>query len=263
MDNMDKLKVLPLFKTQYSIGKSILTLAAPDKLDRSYPVSIFDIAKEHKLSEVVVVDDSISGFLEAHQNAKKAGIKLVYGLQLRCMENIESKSEASLKTIHKLVIFIKNNQGYKDLIKISSTAAKKGFYYKPNIDMAHLKTLWTENLMLGVPFYDSFLFNNTLYGYRCVPTFFTPPVFFLENSDLPFDNLIQQKVKSYAETSGAEIIPSRSIYYYKKDDFLAYLTFRCINERTLLEKPELEHMSSNLFCFEEWENQNKFGTIEI
>jgi DNA polymerase-3 subunit alpha len=248
--------VLPFFKSQYSVGKSILTLASPDKLDRSYPISIFDIAKAHKLEKVILVDDSISGFLEAHQSAKKAGVQLVYGLKLRCMENIEAKSDASLKTIHKIVIFIKNNQGYRDLIKISSTAAKKGFYYKPNIDLTHLKALWTENLTLGIPFYDSFLFNNSLYGHLCVPNFFSPLTFFMENSGLPFDEFMQGKVKAYAASVDAEVIPARSIYYYKREDFVAYQTFRCINDRTLLEKPELEHMSSHDFCFETWEEQN-------
>jgi hypothetical protein len=92
------MNVLPLFKSQYSVGRSILTLAAQSKeLDSNYPVSIFDIAKQHNLDQVIVVDDSISGFLEAHQNAKKAKVKLDYGVQLRCMQDIDNKSDASLK----------------------------------------------------------------------------------------------------------------------------------------------------------------------
>lgn len=255
------MEVLPLFKSQYSVGKSILTLAALDRLDRDYPVSIFDIAKEHKLVETVLVDDSISGFLEAHQNAKKAGIKLIYGLKLRCMEDIKNKSDVSLKTIHKVIIFIKNTEGYKDLLKISSVATKDGFYYKPNIDMTHLKSMWTPNLLLAIPFYDSFLFNNALYGFKCVPNFFTNPLFLIENSRLPFDGIMQKRVENYANSMGAEVLPARSIYYYRKDDFIAYLTFRCINERTALEKPEFDHMSSDRFSFEEWENQQKRGGI--
>lgn len=254
--------VLPIFKSQYSLGKSILTVNAPDKLDRDYPISIFDIAKTHGLTEVVLVDDSISGFLEAYHNAKKANIKLIYGIRLQCMENIQSKNDAALKTIHKVIVLIKNSDGYKDLIKISSCAAREGFYYKPNIDMTNLKRLWTDNLIMAVPFYDSFLFNNSLYGHRCIPSFsFTKPSFFIENSQLPFDVLMQNKVQACAATFQADVIQSRSIYYYKKEDFLAYLTFRCINERTLIEKPELEHMSSNNFSFEEWERQEKAGNI--
>lgn len=252
--------VLPLFRSQYSVGRSILTLAAPDKdgkLDENYPVSIFDIAKKHGLDQVPIVDTSISGFLEAHQNAKKAGVKLVYGVQLRCMENILVKNDDSLKTVSKIIVFMRNTAGYADLIKITSRAAREGFYYHPNIDFENLKALWTDNLLLAIPFYDSFLFANALLGFRCVPNFsFTKPVFFIENSGLPFDSVIQRKVAAYARETGFSILPARSIYYYKRDDFLTYLTFRCIHGRTSLSAPQLDHMSSDMFSFETWQQQD-------
>jgi hypothetical protein len=45
---------------------------------------------------------------------------------------------------------------------------------------------------------------------------------------------------------------TKSIYYKNRDDFLAYLTFRCINNRSSLEKPNIDHMCSDEFCFESW-----------
>ena len=66
---------------------------------------------------------------------------------------------------------MKNTNAYSDLIKITSCASKEGFYYKPNIDFEHLKNLWTKNLILMIPFYDSFLFKNTLEGYNCIPKY--------------------------------------------------------------------------------------------
>lgn len=253
--------ILPIFRTHYSLGRSILTVDSPSKdndINQNYPISIFDIAIKHQLSQVTLVDETISGFLEAYTNSKKAKIKLNYGLQLRCMESIDNKNDAALKTISKIIVFMKNSDGYSDLIKISSCAAKDGFYYKPNIDFAHLKSLWTKNLSLAIPFYDSFLFMNSLEGYLCVPNFsFTEPVFFIENSNLPFDKFIQGKVQSFAKSVNAEILPTRSIYYYRRNDFLSYLTFRCIHKRTSLEKPEFNHMSSDAFCFEEWKRQEE------
>lgn len=253
------MSVLPVFQSQYSLGKSILTLAAPNAngVDENSPVSVFDIAVKHELPHVVIVDDSISGFLEANQNAKKAKVKLTFGVRLRCIEDITNKSETSLKTLHKVIVLIKNPDGYADLIKITSCAAKAGFYYKPNIDFTHLKALWTPNLLLVIPFYDSFLFMNALHGHLCVPNFaFAEPTFFLENSGLPFDGAVQRKVKTFASSIQAPIVPTRTICYYKQDDFLSYLTFRCIHSRTAIEKPELEHCSSNKFSFEHWEEQN-------
>ena len=104
-----------------------------------------------------------------------------------------------------------------------------------------------------IPFYDSFIFNNTLRNFICIPQFdFVKPIFFIENNELPFDTIIKQKVLSYVEKNNLEVFNTKSIYYSEKKDFKTYLTFRCINNRSVLNKPELEHMSSNEFCFESY-----------
>ena len=85
---------------------------------------------------------------------------------------------------------------------------------------------------------------------------FTKPVIFIENNDLPFDLIIKDKMLSFAKENKLEIFNTKSIYYNSRKDFKTYLTFRCINNRSVLNKPEIEHMSSNEFCFESWKNEN-------
>jgi DNA polymerase III alpha subunit len=71
----------------------------------------------------------------------------------------------------------------------------------------------------------------------------------VEDNDVPFNFLIEKHVKNYAKDK-LETIKTKSIYYNKKEDFKAYLTFRCINNRTTLDKPNLDHMTSDEFCLE-------------
>ena len=63
--------MLPLFKSHYSIGKSILTLDDPITHKEGGSDSIFSIAVENNLKEVVLVEDSLTGFLQAKKNADK------------------------------------------------------------------------------------------------------------------------------------------------------------------------------------------------
>ena len=79
--------------------------------------------------------------------------------------------------------------------------------------------------------------------------------YFTEDNNLPFDNLVKEKVISQAKTEGSPVQKSQSIFYNLKRDFKAYLTFRCINNRSSLEKPELEHMTSDEFCMESWKEK--------
>lgn len=251
------MKVLPLFKSEYSLGRSILTLKAKGASVDNGPDSIVDLAVKNKFDKIFLVDDSMSGFLEAYKNLDNEKIKLVFGLRVTICPDMLEKNEESRQKSCKVVILAKNENGYKSLIKISTDSSRLGFYYESRVDYKTLKKYWNKDLVLAIPFYDSFIFKNLLTESVCMPEFdFTDPVFFKEESDLPFDYLVSEKLEEYCSKNKYDIIPTRSVYYNKKKDFKAYLTFRCVNNRSTLDKPELEHMASNEFCLERWTEQN-------
>jgi DNA polymerase-3 subunit alpha len=248
--------MIPLFKSHYSLGRSILTLEDKDQKD-DYPDSIIQICKENKMKELYLVEDNMSSFLEAYSNCRKNNIKLNYGLRISVTESMSDKSEESKTKSSKIILFFKNKKGYQQLTKLYSIAAKEGFYYEPRLDYETISKNWTEDLILCIPFYDSFIFNNTLKNSLCIPQFdFTKPIFFIEDNDLPFDSLVKQKALSFAEKNDLKIYKAQSIFYKERKDFKAYLTFRCINNRSVLNKPNLDHMSSNEFCFESIHQRN-------
>ena len=249
---------IPLFKSHYSLGKSILTLAKAGSSEADEPSSIIDIAKKLNLENLHLVDDSISGFLEAYKSCEDAKLNLRFGLRLTVCDDIDNKTAESREKEHKVIIYILNTDGYYDLIKISTLASIQGFYYYPRIDCKNLKKLWNDkNLHLCVPFYDSYVFKNNLSYSICVPDFsFCNPTYFVEDNNLPFDEILKSKVEEIT-TDKQPAVRTQSVYYENKEDFLAYLTFRCISERTTLNKPNLEHCSSNEFCAESF--KEKYG----
>ncbi len=255
------MKSIPLFKSHYSIGKSILTLEDQEEKKPDNPSSIIEIAKRNKMKTVFLVEDSMNGFLEAFKNCEENNIKLVFGLRLNICENAEDKTKESLDKECKYVVLARNLQGYKRLIRISSAAACDGFYYQPRTDLNKVSSFWNDkDLQLCIPFYDSFLFKNTTTFSVCLPDFkFTKPVFFLEDNDLPFDYLVREKVRNYCKENKFNTLPVKSIYYEDKKDFKAYLTFKCINKRTTLENPKFDHLCSDEFSFESWQEQEKIG----
>jgi DNA polymerase-3 subunit alpha len=250
--------MIPLFKSHYSLGRSVLTLEDKEEAD-DYPDSIIQIAKQNKLKEIFLVEDNMSSFLEAYTNTRKNDIKLNYGLRISITESINDKTEESKQKTSKIIIFFRNKKGYETLTKLFSIAAKNGFYYEPRLDYETLNKNSSEDLLVAIPFYDSFIFNNTLRNYICIPQFKLKPVAFAEENDLPFDKIIEEKIKKYIKENDIDIFKTKSIYYNKRKDFKSYLTFRCINNRSILNKPEIEHMSSNEFCFESFLEQKNHG----
>lgn len=248
-------KTVPIFSSHHSFN-SILTLESPTKKnDKGEEIpnesSIFYLADKYNISPIFILEKEPSGFLEAIVNAKELNKQIVLGIKLFVVTDMLDKSEKSLDCQSKINIFAKNSQGYEDLLQIYNLAASEGKYYKPRIDWDNLRRLWTDNLILVIPFYDSFLYRNFLEGKNCLYSPPTQAIFLEENNNLPFDSVLSEKLKETARI----ILPAKSIHYEKKDDFLSYLAYKCITERkgtgtkTLI-KPNLDHMSSEEFCLE-------------
>lgn len=239
-----------LMTSHFSLGESILTLE-DDKEIGSGPVSIISIARKYNLPYINLVDNSMSGFVQAYENTKKYNIDLRFGYKVCVCDNIHDKSDDSLHTESNVIIWALNSDGYADLVKIATKAACDGFYYIPRIDWNILRLLWTNNLAMSMPFYSSFIAKNTLkYKSRAVPNFsFTSPNFFIENHSLPFDAILASHVTKFCGQNKFDIVKTRTCYYYKREDLLKHQIIRCINNRTKMQKPGLDHYSVDNFCF--------------
>ena len=249
-------EVIPLWKSHYSISRSILSLEKkrdPKEPKEIGPDSIIDLCLENNIKHVFLVEDGFSSFLEAHLNCKDAGLKLSFGLRITFVHDLNDKTDEATEKSCKYVIFAKNEAGYKRLIKLFAIANQVGYYYVPRLDFKTLAENWSDkDLLLAIPFYDSFLHKNYFSGHICLPDFSKiKPVFFWEDNDLPFDDQLKKRVFEYAG-SKYEIQEAKSIYYNKREDYLSYVAFRCISSRATLEKPELTNMCSAEFCLESY-----------
>ena len=98
-------------------------------------------AKKYKMKSLALTDHGVMyGLIEFYQKAKKAGIKPIIGLEayLARHGHLNKRVKIDEKPYH-LILLAKNDQGYKNLIKITTIAHLKGFYYKPRIDDEILK----------------------------------------------------------------------------------------------------------------------------
>jgi DNA polymerase III alpha subunit len=240
--------MLPLFKSHFSIGKSILTLDDPKKVTEGGSDSVFKIAKDNGLKQIILVEDSLIGFFEAYKRSKEMGIQLIFGLRLSMRNSALPEDEGS------------QHIGCKLLNKIYSKAfcANSGF-----LSYSELKELWNENsLKLAIPFYDSFIYINNLSFGNAVPDLsFTKATLFYEQNDLALDYILEEKVREFSTNNDLPMVKVRSIYYNKKSDVKAFMAYKIICNRSFgkdrsLEKPELPHFCSDKFSFEAWKEEN-------
>lgn len=224
--------MIPLIKTDSSIGRSILTV---DK--------VFEFPQD----EVILVEDSMSGFRSAKKLSEKTGKPLRFGLRLET----QSTSQAS-----KLIYFAKNAKGIDSLRRIYTKAFTKndGVYLFEKTEL--------EGIQVAVPFYDSYIYRNLFYfGIHDLDLAGLNPWYLEEDNGHPFDFIISRALKK----QGIETIKAKSIYYEKRDDFQAFCFYKATCNRKpgrapTWEKPNLEHFCSDQFCWEDYlDKKGKLG----
>ena len=72
--------MIPIFKSHFSIGKSILTLNPPGFSKEGSADSIFDISQDFSLNKIVLIEDSFMGFPEALKVSSEIDKQLVFGI---------------------------------------------------------------------------------------------------------------------------------------------------------------------------------------
>ena len=247
--------IIPLFYNDSS-RKSLMTYWTEKESTAEGPPSIVSLCKKAGLKQCFGVSTNFHSFLEGWKNLKAEGIQFCFGLQLTLCDDAKVHDQASLTNEHKIIVFAKNSQAYFDLIRLYTACAsdQTNRYYIQRFDCKQLAKFWTDNMILALPFFDSFVHVNLLgYGASRVPDFPVKPVLFREvSSGIPFASLVDRGLDRYNQNKQCEEIRTKTIYYEKRDDFDAYITERARRQRGSFNKPNLDYMCSPHFCFESW-----------
>ena len=93
-------------------------------------------AKELGMPAIALTDHGVMyGLVEFYRKAQRAGVKPILGVEAYVARNkyTDKRPGIDISPYH-LILLAKNEQGYKNLIKLTTIAHIDGFYYKPRID---------------------------------------------------------------------------------------------------------------------------------
>ena len=101
-------------------------------LDGASPIpAMVRRAAELQMPALALTDHgSMFGAVEFYQEARKAGVKPIVGMEAYVTRGRLTDRVAG-DTAHHLVLLARDEQGFKNLMKLSSFAFLEGFYYKP------------------------------------------------------------------------------------------------------------------------------------
>jgi DNA polymerase-3 subunit alpha len=91
-------------------------------------------AKELGMPAVALTDHgTLGGTVKFYDAAKKEGIKPIIGLELYVATDRRSRAGVKERNAH-LTLLARDETGYRNLVKLSTTAYTEGYYYKPRAD---------------------------------------------------------------------------------------------------------------------------------
>jgi DNA polymerase-3 subunit alpha len=111
--------------TQYSLLDGLTKVPA-----------LVEYVKKQGMGAVAVTDHgTLSGIIEFYKAAKSAGIKPIIGMEAYvAARTLSDRDPSKDKNNYHLILLAMNNEGYRNLMALSSIANLEGFYYRPRID---------------------------------------------------------------------------------------------------------------------------------
>ena len=97
--------------------------------------------KELGMKAIAITDHGVMyGAIEFYKECKKNDIKPIIGCEMYVAPRTRFDKEANVdERPGHLILLAKDNEGYKNLIKLVSIAFTEGFYYKPRVDIEVLR----------------------------------------------------------------------------------------------------------------------------
>ena len=212
-------------------------------------------AAELEMPAVTLTDHgSLAGAVELHREAKNQGIKPVVGCELYVTDD-RTRQE---KGYAHLTVLAESNEGYANLIKLSSLGYLEGYYYKPRVDWELL-----ERHARGLVVLSGCLSGRVSKALeearpqdaaadldRLVQIFGRDSTYVeIQNAGLEPQQRINPQLARLAETTGLPLVATGDVHYLLHDDARAHEALLCIQSGDSLKNPNHWRFDTDQFYF--------------
>jgi DNA polymerase-3 subunit alpha len=220
--------------------------------------SLLAKAKEYQMPALAITDHGVMyGCLKFYQQALKIGIKPIMGCEVYVApRGLRDKVPKVDENPFHLTLLAENDAGYRNLMKLVSTAHIEGFYYKPRIDLEILRRYATgliglSGCLSGV--ISRYVLDNQLAEaekqLQVYQEILGRENFFVE---LQYQQLAEQRnlnrvLAQLAASCGAPLVATNDVHYLNREDAQVHDVLLCIQTGKTVDDP----------------NRMKFATTEF
>ena len=220
---------------------------------------LLDYVQELGMDSVAVTDHGVLyGAVEFFKKAKAKGIKPIIGCEVYlALESMtQMRPNIDDKRYH-LILLVKNEQGYKNLVKLITKAHLEGFYYRPRIDeellQKHSEGLIGLSACIQGRIPRLILAKETKRAEETAlryQEFFGKGNFYLElqrHPHIPEQEKVNEGLVAISKKTGIPLVATNDSHYLKPDDAEAQDILMLINTGADLKDPERLSMKMDDF----------------
>jgi DNA polymerase-3 subunit alpha len=207
-------------------------------------------AKELGMKALAITDHgNMCGVLNFAKACKEADIKPIIGCEFYAAGGSRTKktgTEEGNRYYH-LILLAKNEQGYKNLVHLTSRSYTEGFYYKPRLD-TELLELYHEDLIclsacIGGELPQSLMSGNKQRSVELVEYYkglFGEENYFIELQDhgLSEQKAVNKLLIETAQKTNTKMVLSNDSHFILREDWEAHEILTCIGQKITLKDPK-------------------------
>ena len=225
-------------------------------------------AKELGMDSLAITDHGVMfGVIDFYKECKKQGIKPVIGCEVyTAARTMHDKDADKDKYQGHLVLLAKNNDGYKNLIKIVSKGFTEGYYYKPRIDKdvlrAHSEGIIALSACLAGKV-QSCLLNRDYEGAKAeaqaMDEIFGHGNFYLELQDQGLDEeaMINPQLVKLSKELEIPLVATNDVHYVKQEDAEAHDVLLAIQTATTIDDEKRMRFPNDQFYLKSEDEMRK------
>ncbi len=223
--------------------------------------------KELGMPGIAITDHGVMyGVIDFYKTAKENGIKPIIGCEVYLTPNSRFERKGQKEQLFHLILLAKNQEGYKNLIKLVTLSYLEGFYYKPRIDKELLKNYskgligLTSCIAGEIPTYilqgNIDKARESILEYLSI---FEPGDFYLELQDngLPEQKTVNNTLISLSKELEVPLVASNDVHYLNKEDAELHDILLCIQTGSKLKDKNRLRFETNEFYLKSQEEMEK------
>ena len=219
------------------------------------------------MDSIAITDHGVMfGAVRFFEEAEKYGIKPIIGCECYVAARTRFDKDAQLdRHQNHLVLLAKDEQGYKNLIKMVSLAFKEGYYYKPRIDRELLEKYHEGLVCLSACLAGKVqqeLLNGSYEGAREEAMFFKNLFgddYYLELQDQGLEEEIgvNEGLRRLSAELGIKMVATNDVHYINQEDAKAHDVLLCIGTKNFLSETDRMSFPNDQFYLKSEEEMRR------